>query len=60
MLSTILSAFTVAEIRKKLAFTAVVLALYRLGAFLPVPGINVEAVKALRSRSSRAPGSSTC
>ena len=45
MLSTILSAFTVADIRKKLAFTAAVLALYRLGAHLPVPGINVEAVK---------------
>ncbi len=45
MLSTILSAFTVADIRKKLAFTAAVLAIYRLGAHLPVPGINVEAVK---------------
>ena len=38
MLSTILSAFTVAEIRKKLAFTALLLALYRLGSHIPVPG----------------------
>jgi preprotein translocase subunit SecY len=45
VLSTILSAFTVADIRKKIAFTAAVLAIYRLGAHLPVPGINVEAVK---------------
>src|SRR3954453_22596825 len=45
MLSTILSAFTVADIRKKLAFTAVTLALYRLGSHLPVPGINTDAVK---------------
>src|SRR3954452_8336702 len=45
MLSTILSAFTVADIRKKLAFTAVILALYRLGSHLPVPGINTQAVK---------------
>ena len=52
MLSTILSAFTVAEIRKKLAFTAFVLALYRLGAHLPVPGINVEAVKAIQDSFS--------
>jgi len=52
MLSTILSAFTVAEIRKKLAFTAFVLALYRIGTFLPVPGVNVEAVKALESQFS--------
>src|ERR1700710_475995 len=48
MLTTILRAFTVAEIRKKLAFTAFVLALYRFGAHLPVPGINVEAVKAIQ------------
>ena len=52
MLSTILSAFTVAEIRKKLAFTAFVLALYRLGAHLPVPGVNVEAVKAIQEQFS--------
>src|SRR3954471_21725105 len=45
MLSTILSAFTVADIRKKLAFTALLLGLYRLGSHLPVPGINTQAVK---------------
>jgi preprotein translocase subunit SecY len=45
MLSTILSAFTVAEIRKKLAFTALLLALYRVGSHIPVPGVNVQAVK---------------
>ena len=43
MLSTILSAFTVAEIRKKLAFTALLLALYRIGSHIPVPGVNVQA-----------------
>jgi preprotein translocase subunit SecY len=52
VLSTILTAFTVADIRKKLAFTAFVLALYRLGAHLPVPGINVDAVKAIQSSFS--------
>jgi preprotein translocase subunit SecY len=45
MLSTILSAFTVPEIRKKLAFTALLLALYRLGSHIPVPGVNVQAVQ---------------
>jgi preprotein translocase subunit SecY len=44
VLSTILSAFTVADIRKKLAFTAVILALYRVGSHVPVPGIDVAAV----------------
>jgi preprotein translocase subunit SecY len=45
MLRTILNAFSVADIRKKLAFTAAMLALYRLGAYIPAPGVNVEAVK---------------
>src|SRR4051795_10416199 len=45
MLSTILSAFTVPDIRKKLLFTAGLLALYRVGSHLPVPGINTDAVK---------------
>jgi preprotein translocase subunit SecY len=48
MMSTILSAFTVAEIRKKIAFTAMILALYRLGSHIPVPGINTDAVNAIQ------------
>ena len=48
MLQTILSAFTVAEIRKKLAFTALILALYRLGSHIPVPGINLDAVDSVQ------------
>src|SRR4029453_12063437 len=45
MISTILNAFRVADIRKKLAFTAVMLALYRLGAYIPVPGVNTAAIE---------------
>jgi preprotein translocase subunit SecY len=45
MLRTILNAFSVADIRKKLAFTAAMLALYRLGAYIPAPGIDASAVK---------------
>src|ERR1700754_4899393 len=45
MLRTILNAFGVADIRKKLFFTAAMLALYRLGAYIPAPGVNVDAVK---------------
>ena len=47
MLRTILNAFSVADIRKKLAFTAAMLALYRLGAYIPAPGVNADAVKEL-------------
>jgi preprotein translocase subunit SecY len=49
MLRTILNAFSVADIRKKLAFTAAMLALYRLGAYIPAPGINADAVKEISS-----------
>ena len=47
MLATILNSFRVAEIRKKLLFTAALLALYRLGSFIPVPGVSTEALKQL-------------
>ncbi|HYV15011.1 MAG TPA: preprotein translocase subunit SecY [Conexibacter sp.] len=52
MLATILSAFTVAEIRKKLAFTALLLGLYRLGAHIPAPGINSAAVNEIQRNFS--------
>jgi preprotein translocase subunit SecY len=47
VLSTFMNAFRVADIRKKLAFTAAMLALYRVGAYIPAPGINVDAVEAI-------------
>src|SRR5918998_1243925 len=50
MVATILSAFTVPEIRKKLAFTGLVLALYRFGSHIPVPGINIQAVDDIQSQ----------
>jgi preprotein translocase subunit SecY len=50
MLSTILSAFTVPEIRRKLGFTALLLALYRLGSHLPVPGVNTQAVEDIQKQ----------
>jgi preprotein translocase subunit SecY len=48
VISTILGAFRVAEIRKKVLFTAALLALYRLGTQIPAPGINTNAVKAIQ------------
>jgi preprotein translocase subunit SecY len=49
MLRTIANAFSVADIRKKLAFTAAMLLLYRLGAYIPAPGVDLNAVKELQS-----------
>jgi len=49
LLRTILNAFSVADIRKKIAFTAAMLALYRLGAYIPSPGIDINAVKDIQN-----------
>ena len=59
MVRTISSAFTVPEIRKKLAFTAGMLALYRLGSHIPVPGVNLSAVNNIQKEfDAQNPGSS--
>jgi preprotein translocase subunit SecY len=50
MLSTILSAFQVADIRKKILFTGAMLLIYRLGSHIPVPGINLKAVSSLQQQ----------
>ena len=52
MLKTIANAFSVADIRKKLAFTAAMLLLYRLGAYIPAPGVDVDAVKEIQDNFS--------
>src|SRR5215475_7406188 len=40
LLSAFLSAFRTPDLRKKLLFTAAVIALYRLGATIPSPGVS--------------------
>src|SRR6266513_1235636 len=50
MLATILNAFAVADIRKKIAFTAGILIIYRLGSHVPVPGVNLTAVNNIQSQ----------
>src|SRR3954470_12731253 len=44
-----LNSIRVPDIRKKLAFTAAMLLLYRLGAYIPSPGINTNSIKAIES-----------
>jgi preprotein translocase subunit SecY len=48
MIATILGGLRVADIRKKILFTAGLLALYRLGAHIPAPGISSSAVNAIQ------------
>jgi preprotein translocase subunit SecY len=49
VISTILGAFRIGEIRNKVLFTALLLGLYRLGTHIPAPGINSAAVKQIQT-----------
>ena len=54
MFQTILSALRSADLRKKLLFTAFILLIYRFGSFVPVPGVDLEALQvAIDERGSR-------
>jgi len=50
VLSTLVKAFRIPEIRKKLFFTLSMLAIYRLGAYIPAPHINTEALEAVEQQ----------
>jgi len=47
VITAIANALRVPELRRKIIFTLVVLGLYRIGAHIPVPGVDIEAVRAL-------------
>lgn len=48
--------FRVPDLRNKILFTLFVLSIYRLGSFVPAPGIDSGAVQALREASSEQGG----
>jgi len=48
VISTILGAFRIGEVRNKILFTAAILALYRLGDHIPAPGINASALSTIQ------------
>jgi preprotein translocase subunit SecY len=52
VLQTILNSFSVPEIRRKIAFTAAMLLLYRLGAYIPSPGVDIDTVKSIEENFS--------
>ena len=47
MLTAIANAFRVPDLRNKILFTLAILGLYRVGAYIPVPGVDIEAVQEL-------------
>ena len=47
MLQSLLNACRLPDLRKRLIFTAFIIAMYRLGSFIPVPGVDLQAIKDL-------------
>lgn len=47
MLDALRNAWKIPDLRKRLQFTLLMLVIFRIGAFVPVPGMNPEAVKQL-------------
>src|SRR6266571_758755 len=49
MLSWVANAWRVPELRRRVLFTAAVLAIYRLGSWIPAPGVDQSALQSLFS-----------
>jgi preprotein translocase subunit SecY len=47
MLKNFVDVFKINELKKRLFFTILIIVAYRIGAMVPVPGINVDVVKSL-------------
>ena len=53
MLQRVLNMFRVEDLRNKILFTLMIIAIYRLGAFVPAPGVDIEAVQLLRDEANQ-------
>ncbi|CAN5548889.1 preprotein translocase subunit SecY [soil metagenome] len=53
MLSSLRNMFKVPDLRNKILFALLILALYRVGAHVPVPGIDVSALTSLQERADQ-------
>lgn len=47
MIQTLKNAWKIPDLRKRIIFTFIMLAVFRLGAVIPVPGINIAQVKSI-------------
>ncbi len=52
MLETLANAIRIPEIRSKIVFTAAMLLLYRLGAYIPAPGVDANVLKNIENEFS--------
>ena len=56
MAGNVLNMFRVTDLRNKILFTLGIIGLYRIGAFIPAPGIDIDAIQLLRQRSEETGG----
>ncbi len=52
MIGALLNAFRIPDLRNRILFTLAIVAVYRVGAHIPVPGVDPNAVKGLVSQGS--------
>ena len=53
MLSNVRNVFKVPDLRNKVLFTLAIIVVYRIGAHLPVPGVDTDAVKTLKDQAQQ-------
>lgn len=56
MLTRVLNMFRIPDLRNKIVFTLLMIGVYRLGAFVPAPYVDVDAVQLLRDQANASAG----
>jgi len=56
LLSSVRNMFKIPDLRGKILFTLLIIALYRVGAFIPAPGIDLDAVQELKRQAESGAG----
>ena len=56
MLSAFRNAFKIPDLRNKILFTLFIVAIYRLGAHIPLPGVDIAQLRALERQASTSGG----
>jgi len=54
VLSSLRNIYRVPDLRNKVLFTVFMIVIYRFGAYLPVPGIDVSVLSELKSQAEQA------
>ena len=60
MFSWLTNAWRVPELRRRVIFTAVVLSLYRLGSWIPAPGVDSASISQFFNSGAAGKASSAC